>query len=260
MSVMHPIRRESASLRDRVASSLRDAILNGQLEPGQKLIERELCASLAISRTLLREVLPQLQGEGLIRSVAHKGPFVALIDADEVREIYQVRRVLETLAVREFVRNATGQQVRDLRTQLSALKRPEAKGNLRDLLLAKTGFYNVLLDGCGNRVVKQTLQQLNNRMVLYKRLSLSVAGRLAGAIAELEAVVAAIERRDIDNARELAEIHIRSSERNVLRQLSDYSEAAHEAHGKAGIARASGSGTKSRPTRRRARMSRKTAS
>ena len=233
MSLIRPIHRESASLRERVASSLRDAILNGELKPGQKLVERELCASLDISRTLLREVLPQLQGEGLIKTVAHRGPFVALIDADEVREIYQVRRVLETLAVREFTRRASAQQLRDLRAQLSALKRPEVKGNLRDLLLAKAGFYDVLLDGCGNRVVKQTLKQLNNRMVLYKRLSLSVAGRLRDAIAELEAVVAAIEARDIDKAGELAEVHIVNSEKNVLEQISDQTDAAQKSPGKA---------------------------
>ena len=250
MSVIHPIRRESASLRERVASSLRDAILNGQLKPGQKLVERELCASLDISRTLLREVLPQLQGEGLIKTVAHRGPFVALIDAEEVREIYQVRRVLETLAVREFTRSASAQQLRDLRAQLSALKRPEAKGDLRNLLRAKAGFYGVLLDGCGNRVVKQTLQQLNNRMVLYKSLSLSVAGRLSGAIAELEAVVAAIEARDMDKAGHLAEVHILNSEKNVLQQLTDQTDAAHEALEKASAG--SALRTKSRRARRSA--------
>jgi DNA-binding GntR family transcriptional regulator len=250
MSVIHPIRRESASLRERVASSLRDAILNGQLKPGQKLVERELCASLDISRTLLREVLPQLQGEGLIKTVAHRGPFVALIDAQEVREIYQVRRVLETLAVREFTRSASAQQLRDLRAQLSALKRPEAKGDLRNLLRAKAGFYGVLLDGCGNRVVKQTLQQLNNRMVLYKSLSLSVAGRLSGAIAELEAVVAAIEARDMDKAGHLAEVHILNSEKNVLQQLTDQTDAAHEALEKASAG--SALRTKSRRARRSA--------
>lgn len=252
MSVIRPIHRESASLRERVASSLRDAILTGKLKPGQKLVERELCASLDISRTLLREVLPQLQGEGLIKSVAHRGPYVAFVDAEEVRDIYQVRRVLETLAVREFVRNASEQQISDLRAQLSALKRPEARGDLRGLLRAKAGFYGVLLEGCGNRVVEQTLKQLNNRMVLYKRISLSVAGRLPGAIAELEALVDAIERRDVDKAAELSELHILNSEKNVLRQLSDQAEAAQEAIGKASKDVEGGPRSENRRTRRRA--------
>lgn len=221
MTSIDRITRESASLRERVTSSLRDAILSGELKPGQKLVERELCSSLDISRTLLREALPQLQAEGLITSVAHKGPSVALVDADEVHEIYQVRRVLEALAAREFARNASNEQIKELREQLAALKRPEAAGNLRDLLVAKAGFYSVLFAGCGNRVISRILTQLNNRMVLYKRLSLSVTGRLPEVIEELEAVVSAIEARDAEAAGELCEQHVVKSEQNVLRKLSD---------------------------------------
>jgi DNA-binding GntR family transcriptional regulator len=224
MRAIEPVPREAASLRERVTASLRDAILNGQLEPGQKLVERELCSALDISRTLLREVLPQLQAEGLIKSVAHKGPSVASIQADEVREIYQVRLVLEALAVREFARNASDEQIKNLREQLRALKRPEAAANLRSLLRAKAGFYSVLFEGCGNRVISQTLKQLNNRMVLYKRLSLSVPGRLPEVIKEIEAIVSAIEARDQEKASELCDVHVRNSEKNVLRRLSDEPE------------------------------------
>lgn len=226
MSGIVRISRDSASLREQVTASIREAILNGQLEPGQKLVERELCASLGISRTLLREALPQLQAEGLIKSVAHKGPSVALIDAEEVGEIYQVRRVLEGLAVREFALNATDNQVRQLRAQLAALRRPGPAGNLRDILIAKAGFYSVLFEGCGNKVITQTLTQLNNRVMLYKRLSLSVSGRLSEVIDELESVVSAIEARDAERAGELCEAHVVAAERNVLRQLSDESDNA----------------------------------
>jgi DNA-binding GntR family transcriptional regulator len=225
VSVISPITREVTLLREQVTASIRDAILNGGLEPGQKLVERELCSALDISRSLLREVLPQLQAEGLIKSVAHKGPFVASIQAEDVREIYQVRRVLEALAVREFTRNASDGQVKELREQLGALKKPEAAASLHGLLLAKAGFYSVLLEGCGNRVINQTLKQLNNRMVLYKRMSLSVPGRLPQAIKELEAIVSAIEARDPDKASELCDVHVMHSEQNVLRQLSDDSDA-----------------------------------
>lgn len=231
MISIHRIARESASLRERVTSSLRDAILNGHLKPGQKLVERELCTSMDISRTLLREALPQLQAEGLIKWIAHKGPSVASLDAEEVREIYQVRRVLEALAAREFARNASDELVKELRAQLAGLKRPEAS-NVRDLLVAKAGFYAVLFEGCGNRVISQILTQLNNRMVLCKRLSLSVTGRLPEAIDELAAVVAAIEARDPDKAAELCEVHVINAERNVLRQLcSDETELSREPAG-----------------------------
>lgn len=229
MSSIEPVTRESASLRERVTSSLRDAILNGRLKPGQKLVERELCTSLDISRTLLREALPQLQAEGLIKSIAHKGPSVAMVDADEVREIYQVRRALEALAASQFALKASDEQIKKLREQLVALKRPEAEKSLRDLLIAKAGFYSVLFEGCGNKIISQTLTQLNNRMVLYKRLSLSVAGRLPQVIEELEGVVSAIEARDAKKAGELSELHVINSEQNVLRKLHDESDVTQDA-------------------------------
>jgi DNA-binding GntR family transcriptional regulator len=87
---------------------------------------------------------------------------------------------------------------------------------------------------------------------LYKRLSLSVAGRLPGAIAELAAVVDAIEARDIDKAGELAEVHILNSEKNVLRQLSDQMDAAQEALGEAPPDIEKAAPTKTRRTRRSA--------
>ncbi len=221
MGGIERISRGSTSLREQVTATIRDAILNGQLKPGQKLVERQLCSSLDISRTLLREALPQLQAEGLIKTVAHKGPSVASIGPDEVREIYQIRRVLEALAVHEFTRNASGEQVKRLREQLAALKRPEAANNLRDLLVAKAGFYSVLFEGCGNKIIGQILTQLNNRMVLYKRLSLSVPGRLAHAIEEIEAIVSAIEAGDAEQAAALCEVHVVNAEQTVMRRLLD---------------------------------------
>ena len=221
MTSIGRITRESASLRDRVTNSIREAILSGELQPGQKLIERQLCSSLDISRTLLREALPLLQAEGLIHTVVHKGPSVALIDADEVREIYQVRRELEALAAREFAKHASDEQIRELREQMATLMHPDAAGNVRNLLSAKAGFYSVLFEGCNNQVIGRILTQLNNRVILYKKLSLSVDGRLPHAIAELDAVVTAIESRDAIRAAELCVTHIENSERNLLSAFSD---------------------------------------
>src|SRR5690606_29336084 len=96
-------------------------------------------------------------------------------------------------------------------------------------LIAKAGFYSVLFEGCGNKIISQTLTQLNNRMVLYKRLSLSVAGRLPQVIEELDAVVSAIEARDAKKAGELCELHVAKSEQNVLRKLHDETDVTQEA-------------------------------
>jgi DNA-binding GntR family transcriptional regulator len=210
--------REVSSLRQQVAENLRDAILDGRLNPGQKLIERELCESLDISRTLLREALQQLQAEGLITSVPHKGPSVALIGADEVAELYEVRQALEGLAATSFAAHATDAQIAELALQLKLMRQADPC-DPRALLVAKSAFYAVLLNGCGNRVVKQVLTQLNNRMMLFRRLSMSAPGRVPKMFSELEAIVGAIKKRDGMLAGQLSVEHVAQACVTVLAAL-----------------------------------------
>jgi DNA-binding GntR family transcriptional regulator len=213
------VSRRNTSLRQQVTESLRLSILDGRLRPGQKLVERELCEALKISRTLLREALQQLQAEGLITTILHKGPFVALIGAAEAEEIYEVRRVLEALVGRSFAEHASDEQVAALRAQLEQLKSAAVDGP-RDLLIAKAGFYAVLYQGCRNQVATQLLTQLNNRTTLFRRLSLDAPGRPAETLKELDAVVSAIEARDPELTAALCAIHVANARRTVMRQLA----------------------------------------
>ena len=210
------ISRESTSLRHQVTASLRKAILSGHFSPGDRLLERELCEQLDISRSLVREALQHLQAEGLITIVPHKGPMVARIDADEAREIYAVRQNLEGLAGEGFARQASAAQIAELRKALAHLATPEASSNTEVLLEAKNRFYSILLAGCGNRVVGQLLVQLNNRVTMLRRMSLSQPGRLPQTLAELEAIVCAIETRDTPLARELCTAHVARAAEIVL--------------------------------------------
>ncbi len=226
MNNIQPIERESMPLRRQVTSRLREAIVNGDLKPGQKLVERELCASLDVSRPLLREALPQLQAEGLITWVAHRGPSVALVDTDEVREIFQVRVALESLAAREFARNASDEQIAELRRQVSSQKPVDAPGSLRDVLALKVGFYSVLFEGCGNRMIGQIVNQLINRIVLFEELSLPAPARLQEVIEELGAIVSAIEARDAPLAGKMCEIHVRNADLQIRSRRFDKTAVA----------------------------------
>lgn len=205
------VARELSSLRHQATDRLRAAILAGRFAPGQRLVERELWQSLGISRPVLREALQHLQAEGLIRIIPHKGPLVATIDLDEARAIYEVRRSLEGLAGEGFARHASNEQVARLRAALQYLHTPAASADTAALLAAKNAFYAVLLEGCGNQVVGQILTQLNNRVTLLRRLSLSQAGRLPRALVELEAIVEAIEAHDPVRARDACALHVSSA-------------------------------------------------
>lgn len=214
------VSRDVVSLRQTVTDKLRDAILAGRFAPGQRIVERDLWQSLGISRTVVREALQHLQAEGLINIIPHRGPVVATLTAEEVRELYVVRGALEALAGEGFARHATDEQVARLREALEYLRRPEASASTESLLAAKNAFYAILLEGCGNRVVGQMLTQLNNRVTLLRRVSLGTGGRLPRTIAELEAVVAAIEARDPERARLMCARHVESAAEVVGRSLS----------------------------------------
>ena len=213
------VAREETSLRQRATQALRTAILDGVLAPGQKLSERELCESLDVSRSCVRESLQHLQAEGLITIITHRGPEVTSISRVEVREIYEFRASLESLAGRGFASNASDAQRTALRGKLSQLAQAHAAGDRAQILTIKNQFYDILVEGCGNTVAGQMLKQLNNRVTVLRRISMAQPGRLPETLRELDAIVTAIEQRDGELAARLCGEHVKQAAENVLRSM-----------------------------------------
>ncbi|WP_076591454.1 GntR family transcriptional regulator [Herminiimonas arsenitoxidans] len=219
MNQMLRVPREETSLRERATQTLRKAILDGHFAPGQKLSERELCEDLDVSRSCVREALQHLQAEGLITIIPHRGPEVTTISAQEVRDIYEVRANLESLAGRNFANNASPEQIQALRAKLTELAEPDVAEDRSTMLTVKNQFYDILIEGCGNLVAGQMLQQLNNRVTVLRRISMSQPGRFANTLKELDAIVTAIENRDGDTAARLCAEHVQKAVDNVLRSM-----------------------------------------
>jgi DNA-binding GntR family transcriptional regulator len=102
------------TLSDYVADQLRQAILVGQLQPAQRLVEEDLATSLQTSRGPVRDAIRMLENEGLVIRQPHRGAFVADWTPDDVREIYSLREALESLAIRYVIKNATDEQIDEL--------------------------------------------------------------------------------------------------------------------------------------------------
>src|SRR5689334_22743137 len=94
------IQKFAAPLRQQVDDGLRQAIISGRLAPGARLTERELTEMMGVSRTVIREALRQLESEGLVAIIPHKGPVVRALSLDEARDLYSIRAVLEGFAAR----------------------------------------------------------------------------------------------------------------------------------------------------------------
>lgn len=156
--------RETETLRKRTVEMLRNAILDLRFQPGDRLIERELCELTGVSRTSVREALRHLESEGLVHTVPYRGPVVASITPEDARQIYEVRMALEGLAGRLFAKRARSKDVAALTTAARRYERAIRQREVKGVLAALTSFYDIVFTGSGNAIVASLLRSLGARM------------------------------------------------------------------------------------------------
>src|ERR1700743_3738919 len=140
------------TVRAIVAQKLRKAIMSGNLKPGQRLVERELCEMMGVSRPSIREALRLLEADGMVNTVPHRGPMVSTISLEEARQLYGARAVLEGFAGRKCARLCDPAVVRRMGDALVKLKAAFAEADMMAVLEAKTEFYAALIGGCRQAV------------------------------------------------------------------------------------------------------------
>lgn len=220
-----------ATLRERVEDYLRSAIMQGQLRGGERLREQELCDLLNVSRSTLREALRTLEAERLITIEPHRGPSVARMTEKSARDLYAIRALLEGLAAHEFARLADDEQISRLRQQVRNLHSFTGKTDRAGLLNAKRLFYDVLLSGCGNALVKEMLLGMLSRINLLRATSFTRIERLTESLREIDQIFECIEARDPAGAQRAAQLHIENAERaalDVLCRTQDKGEGSAE--------------------------------
>ncbi|MEV7394046.1 GntR family transcriptional regulator [Streptomyces sp. NPDC091215] len=190
-------------VRDKVVDALREAILDGALQPGRRLTERELTELTGVSRTSVREALRRLQAEGLVEESPSRGLRVSIPTAEEIEQIYEIRAELEPLAVRLFVERATQEEV-DALASVAHEVTPGGDSN-KDVL---DRFDKVLLDGCRNPMLAELLGGLYSRIHALRRVSAATPGRMTVTKQEYADLVEAIRRRSAADAAEAARRHV----------------------------------------------------
>ncbi|MDZ5696602.1 MULTISPECIES: GntR family transcriptional regulator [Phyllobacteriaceae] len=209
--------RPAATLRHGVTESIRQAIAAGRFRPGERMPERDLCQLTGVSRTLVREALRQLESEGLIEVIAHKGPVVSRITAAQAIGVYQVREVLEGLAAQLFAEHASDEDRQALHGAFEEVKQADATAKR---IAMKNRFYECLIAGTGNDALGKTLYLLNARTMLLRAQSLQAPNRWNQSLKELEALVAALDQRDPEKARSLAVNHVRRAAAAAMHTFS----------------------------------------
>jgi len=205
--------------RELVFRKLREAILAGRFEPGQRLRERELVNRLGVSRTPIREALRKLELEGLVTTIPYKGPVITAPTLESARQLYETRAALEGQATALFTLRANDGGMERLRASIKDAGRALARRNPAGVLAANNAFHDEIASGCGNALLQSLIANLRDRIVLLRVESLSFPGRRSRSIAEHRTIVRMIERGNASRARALVEQHIMHAWRAARTQL-----------------------------------------
>ena len=210
---------EYLPLRDVVFQTLRQAILKGILQPGERLMEIHLAQKLGVSRTPVREAIRMLELEGLVIMVPRKGAIVAEITVSDLEDVLEVRAALEDLAVRKACQNMSGEQLVELK---AAARKFEESLKEEDLLAcagADVEFHELICKSTKNRRLIQILNNIREQIYRYRLENLKDKSSHANLVEEHEAICRALEERSEEKAGEAIRIHIEHQKRSIIESL-----------------------------------------
>ena len=206
-------------LRDVVFQTLRQAILKGELQPGERLMEIKLAEVLGVSRTPIREAIRKLELEGLVVMIPRKGAAVANITEKDTKDVLEVRRTLEMFAVEVVCDRITEEQLQMLKTAAKAFE--DAKGSMDLIRIAENDmkFHEIIYAGTQNERLMQMLSNLRENMYRYRIEYLKDANYYDSLVREHQEILDAIESGDKERARESMRAHIDNQQLAVISKI-----------------------------------------
>ena len=216
---------EYLPLRDVVFNTLRQAILKGELKPGERLMEIQLANKLGVSRTPVREAIRKLELEGLVLMIPRKGAEVAEITRRDMEDVLEVRTALEELAVKDACDHITDAQLSELKKASNEFKKALLEG--KDLVTcadADMHFHDVILSATNNRRLIQMLNNLSEQMYRYRMEYLKDERTHKTLIEEHDAIRRALKKHDKVKAGAAIRVHIDNQKRSILESLTEKEE------------------------------------
>lgn len=193
-------------VRELAVEQLRSAIISGELAPGTRLIERELCAAMGISRASVREMVRLLQAERLIDVEPRRGPTVATLSRKQAAEIYEIRGMMESLLIRRFAVRASDADIEALLEIFAQVKAAAADAAPERIAALMLRFNDHLMAVAQHDIAREILGGLNARISWLRLRAMSKPGRTEASLDELAAVLAAVARREPERAADLMRI------------------------------------------------------
>lgn len=201
---------EKVTYHVKVADMLRDLIMTGKLKEGDKINENELCETLGISKTPLREALRVLSVEGLIRLVPHRGSFVTKPTIEEIAEMFDVMSLLEGFCAREACMKMTPKDIARLEKLHAKLEKNFEKRDQEEYIRTNNQYHSLVQKIAGNRTLNQIVNGLRKKILLYRFQSLNLTERFEHSIREHRDLLEAFKERDHTGAETLMKKHLQN--------------------------------------------------
>ena len=212
---------EYLPLRDVVFNTLRQAILRGELKPGERLMEIQLANKLGVSRTPVREAIRKLELEGLVLMIPRKGAEVADITEKSLRDVLEVREALEELAVRLACDKITREGIGELKKAAQDFRRVLKSNDITEIAEADVRFHDVICIATENQKLVQLLNNLREQMYRYRIEYLKDSAARKTLAREHQEIYQALKERDFVRANRWMKDHIENQQKAIIKSLHE---------------------------------------
>lgn len=213
---------EYLPLRDVVFNTLRQAILKGELKPGERLMEIQLAQRLGVSRTPIREAIRKLELEGLVTMIPRKGAEVAQITEKSLRDVLEVRKALEELAMQIACDKISNHVIDDLEIALEEFRKAINSKELTAIAEADVNFHDVIYNVTDNEKLILILNNLREQMYRYRIEYIKDYKSHSRLIKEHEEMIECLKNQDKDKATSAICHHIDNQEMAVINAIKSY--------------------------------------
>ena len=210
---------EFLPLRDVVFNTLRQAILTGELKPGERLMEIHLADRLGVSRTPIREAIRKLELEGLVTMIPRRGAEVAQITEKSRKDVLEVRRALDALCAELACDRITDEELENLRLACDAFETAVKTKDAKKIAQADVALHDIIVRATGNQRLIQLVNNLSEQMYRYRFEYIKDTSYHELLISEHEKIYEAIAARNKEMAAKMAGSHIDNQEKSIRKHL-----------------------------------------
>ena len=211
-------------LRDNVFNALRDAILMGELKPGERLMDIHLANKLQVSRTPIREAIRMLEQEGLAVTIPRKGAQVAKMTEKDLLDVLEIRDALDELAVSDACERMTSEDFRKLEDAMQDFVEVTRTKDVRAIVEADEAFHNVIYEATGNPKLMNIIKNLKEQMYRYRYEYVKQDKDYSDLVTDHSKILDGLRRKDVSYVRSVMHEHLQNQVDSVKKVIQEQNE------------------------------------